>query len=707
MASKTVHTTCLGCISSCGAIYQVENNRIVKVEGDPNHPLTRGFMCPKGLVVEDVRSHRERLRYPLKRIGKRGEGKWKQISWDEAIDETAAKLGEVRDKYGAEAVVGNVGAIGVLAGIDPDIGRFLAEFGTPNRLVSLYICNLPAHLGGIYTCGFSLVFGADYSNSKCIVLWGFGAESAMTGAACVDILEARRKGAKLIVIDPRPTPLARESDIWLRVRPGTDCALALGMLNVVINEGLYDSEFVEKWTFGFDRLQQHVQQYTPEKVAEITWIPAEKIKDAARMYAQNRPAAIGQGGGGLCHGINAFQHNRAISLLPALTGNIDVPGGHIGFAPLLKDRAVMACQYHRVFGKLSEEQIEKTLGYDFNILKHDRYMMAHPAGVWPAITEGKPYPVKAMLALGSNLLSSTEDTLKVREVLMDLDFFAISDLFMTPTCELADIVFPVVHFTERDEIVDAYTRNYIFCHHKIVDPPEECREDKEILIELAKKLGMEGYFKSVEESLNYRLQRVRMTLEEFKEKGKVEAPIEYRKHEKFGGFRTGTGKIELYSETLEKIGSDPMPIHKEPPESPVSTPELARDFPLVLAAGYKVLPYFQATLRNVAALRELVPEPYIDIHPDTAKELGIEDQDWVQIETRRGSIKHKARYNDGLDPRVVVTPHGWWYGYKDGWKEVNVNILTESDHYDPDVGSAPLRGLLCRVKKAAPPEQLS
>ncbi len=210
--TKVVRSVCLGSISSCGAIYHVEDNRIVKVEGDPEHPLTRGFICPKGVAVEEVRSHPERLLHPLKRVGERGSGKWKQISWDEAIDETATRLAEIKAKYGAESVVGNIGFSGVLAGLDPGIGEFLHEFGSPNRLVCLYICNMPAHLGGIYTCGFSLASGIDFRNSKCMVVWGLDADVSWRGLYRADIMEARRNGARLIVIDPRQTPLAKEAD---------------------------------------------------------------------------------------------------------------------------------------------------------------------------------------------------------------------------------------------------------------------------------------------------------------------------------------------------------------------------------------------------------------------------------------------------------------------------------------------------------------
>jgi len=224
---------------------------------------------------------------------------------------------------------------------------------------------------------------------------------------------------------------------------------------------------------------------------------------------------------------------------------------------------------------------------------------------------------------------------------------------------------------------------------------------------LAKRLGLKGYFTSVEEALDDRLKRVGITFEEFKKKRFLEFPIVYKKYEKFGGFKTISKKVELYSESLKKIGSDPLPIFREPPESPFRSPELAKEFPLILITGIKTVAYFHSSFRNVPRLRKLVPEPFLLINPNTAKERNINDGDWVEIETKRGIIKHKAKLSEDVGPKIVAAPHGWWYGYKDGWKEVNINILTEGEIYDPDVGSGVLKGLLCEVRKAdSPPEEI-
>jgi len=548
--------------------------------------------------------------------------------------------------------------------------------------------------------------GPDFRNTRCVVLWGLDVENSCRAICYADIQKALDGGAKLIVVDPRKTRLAEKADVWMQIRPGTDCALALGMLNVTINEGLFDETFVRKWTSGFEELKAHVQQYAPEKVAEITWVPAEKIREAARMYAQCSPACIGVGAGSLCQFVNAFQTNRAIAILVSINGNVDIPGGHVDYSLALKDKATMASQLDFAFGILGPEQLAKRLSAG-RVVKHSSFLSAHPAAVWSAIDRGDPYPVKAMLGIAQNAVLSKEDSKRVRDTLMKLDFFAVIDLFMTPTAEIADIVLPAAHWSERDEVLDAYTRNYVFCHRKIVEAPDECREDKELLIELARKLGLEGYFQSIEESLDNRLQRLEMTFEELRKTGLVEKPVSYKKYEKFKGFKTGTGKIELYSELLGQIGSDPLPVFVEPPESPVSTPELAKKYPLVLITGIKNQAYFHSGYRNVPNLRKLLPEPLLEIHPTAAKERGLRDGDWVEISSPRGSVKHKAKISDRIDPRVVAAPHGWWYGYENGWREVNINVLTSGEYYDPDVGSSVFKGLLCQVRKAdSPPVEI-
>jgi anaerobic selenocysteine-containing dehydrogenase len=441
--AKVTKGCCLTCINACGVLIHVDHDKIVKVEGNPQHPFSRGFLCPKGLALKQIVYHPERLKYPLKRAGERGEGKWKRISWEEALEEIATKLAEAKHHWGSESVV-FAGGFNAVASLSQNLGMFLHLFGSPNRLVNVHVCAMPAHMAGIYTTGFTIM-SADFLNSRCILLWGLNPESAWR-SQLQEIMEARDKGAKLIVVDPRLTSLASRADVWLQVRPGTDCALALGMLHIIINERLYEEEFVERWTVGFDQLCQQVQFYPPQRVEEITWVPATKLIEAARLYARSKPASLAPGAAGMCQSINAFQANRALAILAAVTGNLDVPGGNVHYLAPLRRRSAMAGEMDASFGKLAPEQLQRRLGSeDFRIISHAGLIFAHPAAVWQAILESKPYPVKAVLGLGGNPVVSFENSAEVRKALLSLEFFASASLFMNPTTELADIVLPAAH----------------------------------------------------------------------------------------------------------------------------------------------------------------------------------------------------------------------------------------------------------------------
>ena len=305
---ETVKSTCNLCQIGCGVLVHVNNGRVVAVEGDPSNPLSKGTLCPIGLASLEYLYHPDRLMHPLKRVGERGEGKWQQISWDEALDIVAGKMARARDEYGPESVGFMVGASKTGASYPK---RFATAFGTPNVTWAGYICFSPRLTASRLTYGYYAI--PDYENPPaCLMVWGVNPAVSLHHVH-QRAVQAAEAGTRLIVVDPRKIDLVGESALWLRVRPGTDLALALGMINVIVNEDLYDKEFVEKWTEGFDQLKAHIQDYPPEKVAEITWVPADKIREAARMYARTKPAAI-QWGHGLDEGVNSFQNCRAIAI---------------------------------------------------------------------------------------------------------------------------------------------------------------------------------------------------------------------------------------------------------------------------------------------------------------------------------------------------------------------------------------------------------
>ncbi len=688
-----VKTICFECHSRCGVFIYVKDGRIVKIEGDKEHPISNGFVCPKGRAVKEIVYHPNRILYPLKRVGNKGEKKWERVTWNEALSTIANKLAEVKRDYGPEAIVMGQGTS---RGLNPYLNYFLRCLGSPNKMSPLHLSGGPIAMGTALTCGYSLLESQDYGNTRCIILWGHNPPQSWPGHT-PPLRKALAKGAKLIVIDPRRSDMASKADTWLQIRPGTDCALALAMLNVIIEGELYDKEFVEKWSYGFDKLREHLKAYSPEKMAEVTWIPAELIRKTTRLYAQESPSCICFGTAGLCQHFNAIQTNRAIAMMIALTGNLEVPGGNVHYRSPLGRRSQIAMELDSVIG-FPPQQAKKRLGADrFRIVALNGLMFAHPRLVWEAILNSRPYPVKAILLFANNALMAYGNSSFTKEALMKLDFLVCADYFMNPTAELADFVLPAAHWTERDDIEDMAMKGYAFAQQKAIEPLGECWDEKEILVELAKKLGLADYWKSVREALDYRLGLCGIDFEQLKREGRIQTELKYGGYEKSGGFRTISGKFELYSENLRKLGLDPIPVYQEPAESPINTPNLTKVYPLILTTGARHIAYYHSALRNIPSLRKLNPEPTIDINPATAGDLGIQDGDWVIIETERGSITCKAKFFDGIHPKVVHVYHGWWYGYDPEWKQANVNILTNNTYLDPLIGSEPLKALLCRV----------
>jgi anaerobic selenocysteine-containing dehydrogenase len=514
------------------------------------------------------------------------------------------------------------------------------------------------------------------------------------------------KGARLIVVDPRCTYLAGRADVWLRLRPGTDTALAFGMANVIISEGLYDKDFVNKWVHGWDKFVERVQQYPLEKVEKITWVPAEKIREAARLYAQTRPACI-QWGISIEQTINCIDNNRLLTDLMAITGNLDIPGGNVIMVP---PPIKVASNFgaHRL---LPQEQKKKRLGGKLFRLA-DRIAVIDPKVVWDAVITKQPYPVKAIQLHGSNPVVTREGAQDVYNALSKVDFLVVADFFITPTAELADIILPAATWLEMDNTADSWKRSgYIFAKRRIIQVGE-CWQDHKIFNELGKRMGQGEYWgKNVEADLDDVLSPSGMNFKQFIEKGYLRGKLEYSKHEK-NGFSTPTGKVELYSTIMEDLGYDPLPQYREAPESPVSTPELAKLYPYILTTGFRSPVFFHSEFRQVPWLRELHQDPIVEMHPDTAGKNGIREGDWVYIENQRGRIKQRARFNISMDPRVIAIEHGWWYpeiktpGH--GWDISNSNILTSNalEQCDPAMGSNNLRALLCRVYPVREPEMV-
>jgi len=690
---KKVKTFCGRiCGGNCGILVTLEEGLIKKVEADPDCPLNEGYICPKGRAIPELIYHPNRIKHPLKRIGNRGEGQWEQISTQEAISSITKKLKEYSNHFGSESILLYTGAYRGLERYF--VQRFATVIGTPNTVSTDNVCHAPRTMASRYTLGARP--SPDYEfPPKCIIIWGSNSLQTGSDGTPFQFKRALEKGTKLIIIDPRKISLASNAAIWIKPRPGSDGLLALGIMKAIIEEGLYDKNFVSKWTVGFDKLEELVAEYKLEEIAERTWVPKAQIEQAARLYAMNRPAAI-QWGNALDQTSNAFQTCRAILILSAITGNIDVPGGNVflGSAPTLSisDFSLL---------KGSSRREKRPIGDQFKIAKEALIVPSQETS--KAILNEDPYPLKAALIFGSNPMLTHANSKMVYEGFKKLGFLVVVDFFMTPTTALADIILPAAANLEFDEFIER--SYYIAARPKIVDPPGECRSDMMWMSLIAKELGYGNYFWDDEiGGINTILQPSGMTFSQLKDMGLHKIEWDYKKFEK-KGFSTPSGKVDIYSERLKQLGLDPLPTYKEPKETPFGSPEKLDDYPLVLT-NCKNPFFYHASHRNIDSLRELSKEPVVEVHPSTCAELGINDGDNVHIETPRGRIKQKLRFNPDLDPRVVIVSYGWWFPEKDkmglyGWAEANINVLTSNDPpLDPAMGSCNLRGLMCRIKKA-------
>jgi anaerobic selenocysteine-containing dehydrogenase len=726
-----------GCHGGCGVKLYIKDGRLIKVEGDEEHPYLQGRLCPRALALTQYIYHPDRLRYPLKRVGERGEGRWQRISWEEAFDICVHKMLEIKQKYGAEAMVFGQGT-GRDAG-GPII--FLAyAYGSPNwtlyglsglacftpRLAAMHMVNGDAIFPDAAQFFPNRYKDPEWVPPKVMLHWARG----LQGSQCTDhyftghwVVDLMKQGTKLIVIDPRCTWEASRAALWLQIRPGTDGALALAMLNVIINEQLYDKAFVNKWTYGFDELKERVQEYPPDKVAEITWVPENDIIRAARMYAESKPASIRFGQPLDCNA-QATSTIHALNCLWAITGNLDIPGGNVIARPPF-GVTIYPYSTQEVVQLYGEEFVanlsKKRIGADRYPLVKNFRAWAQPDTVLEQIETGKPYPIKGFWCQTNNFMANTaQDPWRHYEAIRKLDFNVVVDLFMTPTAQaIADIVLPAATFPEKDSV---FTTGIPLNAIQKVIKVDECKSDWEINFEMAKRLSPDSVpWNNVRELLTERINPCGQTFEELCQSPWALAPKEhpsgtvpYHRYEKGllrpdgkPGFRTPTGKVELYCTRYEEYGLDPLPYYEEPIESPVSTPEIWKEYPLILITGRRSGVLYHSEHRQIPWLREIEPEATVEIHPETAAELSIEDGDWVWIEGVRGKVKRKARLTPLVHPRTVHALHGWWYPEKEGkapylygiW-EVNVNQLVPMGCQSKSgFGGVPLKTMLCRLIK--------
>lgn len=667
-------------------------------EGDMN----RGAVCAKGLASAQWQNSPDRLTVPLLRVGEKGEGKFKEISWEEAVRIVADRLLEQKKLYGPES----------LAILSPDFRnykeltlRFLAVHGSPNHAHS-GICALQRMFSYSYTIGCPMPF-CDYDKSDLIIYWG--RQPVYSGPATQNVRQltaAKRRRVEIITIKPSMEPDSVFADHWVPVRPGTDAALALAMLHVVIGEDLVDHDFVEKWCYGFEELKAHVKQYTPRWAEQITGVDAEQITELARHYAATKAACIDLGNG-VEHAPSANDAIRAVAILIAITGHLDRPGCNVFPDP----PAVPQPKSIRRNDLYTQELVDKLVAPEFP-LPFQPFVEGPSSAYFKTIESvltGKPYKVRTLIAPGTQPVVSNRGPRKVIDALKAVDFFVILDVMKTAEMAYADLVIPVTTSYESDHPF-GIQGNLLIPRNQVVKPRGEFKSTIEFFLELAVAMGYGDDFwhGSVDAMENERLKPYGITIDELRahpmglrlEAGPV--PKTYERYAQMFSRRSPAlsgkpflpqGKVALYHTGFEECGYSPMPVWREMPESLTGTPELAERYPLLLSDYHTSRSFNASWLRNVPVLRETAPEPTIHIHPDAAKTRGISDGDWVKVESPHGWLKVKAELYEGIRPDTVMMTHGWWQGCTELGKEdvplldggANVNLLysTEDCAYDP------------------------
>ncbi|RPJ21768.1 MAG: molybdopterin oxidoreductase, partial [Desulfobacteraceae bacterium] len=530
-------------------------------------------------------------------------------------------------------------------------------------------------------------YPVEEMDSNLYILWGHNPDQSDFPLK-FSLKKNLDKGAKLVVIDPKRIPIADRADMYLRIRPGTDGALALAMMNVIITENLYDKEFIEQHTFGFEKLVPHVQKYTPEWAEEITWVAAEDIRKLARLFANTKGASIFQGTCTHDQTANGTQNSRAFSVLQAITGNINVPGGWVTSPPPRLGSVGLGVEGDPV-------------GSDQYPLFFEMWGKKSPYGVVTVVPESIPEKLKAFLVAGGNPLVSMPDSNAFRDSFRKLDLLVVHDLFMTETAKEAHYVLPACSHLEKWGV--AYTYNVCHClpfimlRKKCIEPLYESWSEWKFFTELGKRLGLEDKFpwKSEEEMVSYELAPSGFsfdTLLNEKPEGVLYSPKSYERKE--GLFRSPSGRIEIYSEAFEKVGFDPLPTFLEPERGPKrGKKEFLEKYPLILSTGSRNLYYTHSQHRNVEALRKLYPEPMVEISPSTAKRFDIENGDDVIIETNRGIVKMRAGVDERVADGVVLVPHGWA-------GDANANLLTDVQCREPIMGYPDMKSLMCSIRRA-------
>ncbi len=718
-----VKTNCSFCGYQCGLVATIENGYVVKVQPDSSRFPYGGQIlkgCKRWSRIMEVMNHPKRINYPMKRVGERGNGQWQRITWEQALNEIAAKLKGLKEKYGPEVLSTSIG--GPHTAFWP-LHRFMSLFGSPNNMGIGQICWNPGIWVNSLTYGWPLDMELSLDYTESAILWGTNPAESDNSLFWHTIKSFSQCGKPLIVVDPRYTKTAEKASLWLCLKPGTDVVLALGLLHVIVKEGLFDKEFVEHWCHGFDQLSKHLLLYSPSYVESITGVKAVDVIKAAQLYAENRPGCIYNGRGIDQLGANTFQIHRCLAILRAITGNVDVPGAsHIANMPNFVSELELELSdlfLKKVPASVSPEALLQSYHGYAKIkeltMKHKkqlpmRYLTSvHPHLLWKAMLTDKPYPVRSLIVMASNPLLTQADTELVYEALKSLDLLVALELFQTPTSMLADYILPIAGVLEKAVLeTKAGVANIAYGGEKAVEPYYERRTDYYFWRELGLRLGQKSWWpwETSQEAFADSLAPVGVTWQEFCQTGLYCNENKYYKYAEQGenggvkGFATTTGKIELFSEVLKELGVDPLPASKE-------VVQLNENYPLLMISGARFQPFYASSYQQIDSLRKLHPEPVVEMNDKTAEALNIIEGEKIYVETEKGKALFLVRITPMFD-NVVSVEYGRWYPEMPAcepelggvWVS-NANVLTSSDMEtsDPLIGTWVYNGIPCRVEK--------
>ena len=693
---------CFLCPNHCAMTATMENGKMLKVKADKKSGL-HCDICPdaKGpFTLPEVFAHPNRLKYPMKRAGERGENRWTRISWDEALDTIAEKLMFYRDEFGPESIAM---VLGEPKGMEFAFGqRFGTYLQTPNVITPGNYCGVQVGTADHFTFGTMMMQADLETEMECIIIWG--ANPLNTGGSFrgmrQNILDAAlRRGCKLIMMEPGKNRYCKKADYWLRVKPGSDGALAMGMAKVVIEEGLYDKDYVEAHTTGFDELRKEVATFSLDDVEAETWIDVETVREVSRVYATSKPAQI-LWGNALENSVSALQICRAVTILRALTGNVGVHGGEMIIEP-----AKFSRPGRFYFDRQFPRPVEKSIGNEFPIAMGSGYVPTQSL-VRSILTED-PNPVKMALAHVTNPLLTYPDSAKTYEAFMKVPFLVVAEIFSTAFTAIADIVLPAALPHEHDTI--GYWPSwfgFVKAYQKVVDPPGEAWPDAKMINELAKRVGLGQYFwADWQDSLDLMLVDSGLTYKELVEK-RILRPSRLFLEDQDPYFQTPSGKVEFYSQQMSQLGLSPLPYFKEVASSRFEKEDF-ENYPLVLT-NFKEGAYMLSGYRDIQAMRKRKPEAVVEIHPDTAAKYGLKNGDMIYIESRKGRIQQRLKAASYIHPEVVMAAFGWSDIDENtnqyNWRKNNLNILTDADPpNDPATGSVQFRGIPCRIYLDEPP----